>query len=63
MDKSWVKFGLIWGIFMAVIMHIGFPLLDGEAVDWAKVGVSVPAWMAAGLLFGYVSRKKPVKKQ
>lgn len=63
MNKSWVKFGLIWGTFMAIVMNVGFPLFDGEDINWAKAGVSLPVWLIFGLIFGYVSQKKPVKKQ
>jgi predicted membrane-bound mannosyltransferase len=64
MNKSWVKFGLVWGFFMAVVLNIGFPLFDGTAIDWTKAAVSVPFWIVAGLIFGYVSRKKKnIKKQ
>jgi len=63
MNKSWVKFGLIWGTLMAIIMNIGFPLFDGENINWAKAAIGLPVWLIFGLIFGYVSRKKPVKKQ
>lgn len=63
MNKSWVKFGLIWGAFMALVMNVGFPLFDGTGINWAKFAVTLPVWLIFGLIFGYVSRKKNPKKQ
>ena len=56
--KSWIKFGLIWGVFMFLILNIAFPLFDNEPLDTKKMLVSFPFWMVGGLIFGYVSRKK-----
>jgi len=60
--KSWVKFGLFWGVFMAVFLNVVFPLMDGTKIVPLKLAVSIPVWIVFGLIFGYVSRKK-VKKQ
>lgn len=61
--KPWIKFGLFWGLFMVLAIHIVFPLLDGTAIDPIKLLVSIPVWLVFGLIFGYVSRKKEPKKQ
>jgi hypothetical protein len=63
MNKSWVKFGLGWGVFMAIVLNVAFPLLDGTDIDWKKAAVWLPLWLVGGLIFGYISRKKPLKKQ
>jgi hypothetical protein len=60
--KNWVKFGLFWGLFMAVVINILFPLFDGTEIVPLKVLVSIPFWLLGGLIFGYVSRKKEPKK-
>ena len=60
--KNWVKFGLFWGLFMAIVINILFPLFDGQAIVPMKLLVSVPVWLIFGLIFGYVSRKKESKK-
>jgi len=60
--KNWIKFGLFWGLFMAVVINILFPLFDGTEIVPLKVLVSIPFWLLGGLLFGYVSRKKEPKK-
>ena len=59
--KSWVKFGLFWGLFMAVVLNVLFPLFDGTAIQPMKLLVSIPVWLVFGLIFGYVSRKKQSK--
>ncbi len=63
MNKSWVKFGLGWGVFMAIVLNIGFPLFDGTGINWTSAAISLPVWLVFGLIFGYVSRKKEPKKQ
>jgi hypothetical protein len=60
--KSWVKFGLFWGLFMAIFINVLFPLFDGTEIVLTKVLVSIPFWLLGGLIFGYVSRKKEPKK-
>ena len=61
--KNWVKFGLLWGIFMFLVLNIGFPLWDGSALDYQKMLFSMPFWIIGGLIFGYVSRNKKADKQ
>lgn len=60
--KSWIKFGLFWGLFMAVVINVLFPLFDGTEIVPLKVLVSIPFWLLGGLIFGYVSRKNEPKK-
>lgn len=61
--KSWVKFGLFWGLFMGLMITVVFPLFDGTAIVLTKVLVSIPFWLMGGLIFGYVSRKKEPKQE
>ncbi|OYQ46334.1 hypothetical protein CHU92_01540 [Flavobacterium cyanobacteriorum] len=61
--KSWVKFGLVWGVFMFIMLNIVFPLLDGAQPELIKVLIGLPFWIIAGLIFGYVSRKRTKTKQ
>lgn len=56
--KSWVKFGLLWGVFMFLVLNIGFPLWDNNPLDYRAMLISLPFWIAGGLLFGYISRRK-----
>jgi len=60
--KSWVKFGLVWGLFMFLVLNIGFPLWDNAELDYKKMLISLPIWIIGGLIFGYVSRKKTTNK-
>lgn len=59
--KTWIKFGLFWGLFMAIVINVLFPLFDGTEIVPLKVLVSIPFWLIGGLIFGYVSRKKEPK--
>jgi len=59
--KNWVKFGLGWGLFMLFMLNVIFPLLDGGGISWQKILIGLPVWLAFGLIFGYVSRKKEPK--
>lgn len=61
--KSWVKFGLLWGVFMFLILNVGFPIWDNVALDYQKMLISLPIWLIGGLIFGYVSRRKKTDKQ
>lgn len=61
--KSWVKFGLIWGLFMCFVMNVALPLWDNEKLILPKLLIAIPIWIIFGLIFGYVSRKKEPKKQ
>jgi hypothetical protein len=61
--KKWVKFGLLWGFFMLIMLNVIFPLLDGTGVPLKRLLVAIPVWLVFGLIFGYVSRKKESKKQ
>lgn len=62
--KSWMKFGLIWGVVMFIILNIIFPLVDGEKIIVKKLLLFLPLWLVFGLIFGYISqsRKKNMDK-
>lgn len=59
--KSWIKFGLIWGVFMFLMMNIVFPLWDKKDITLKNILIGIPFWTIGGLIFGYVSRKKDNK--
>lgn len=61
--KSWMKFGIFWGAFMALVLNVLFPLFDGEPIQTVRVLISLPLWILGGMLFGYVSRKKTPKQE
>lgn len=56
--KSWMKFGLGWGVFMFVVLNIVFPLIDGKPLELNRLLIALPVWLVFGLAFGYISRKK-----
>ena len=58
-----MKFGLIWGTVMFLTMTIAFPLWDSKELNPLKIIISIPFFIAAGLMVGYISRKKEPKKQ
>lgn len=62
--KSWMKFGLIWGVVMFIILNIIFPLVDGEKIIVGKLLLFFPLWLVFGIIFGYISqsRKKKLDK-
>lgn len=60
--KSWVKFGLVWGVFMFTVINIIFPLADGEPITLNRVLIGLPVWLVFGIIFGYVSRRKKKKE-
>jgi len=62
--KSWIKFGLIWGVVMFIILNIIFPLVDGEKIIVEKLLLFFPLWLVFGIIFGYISqsRKKKMDK-
>lgn len=59
--KPWIKTGLIWGAFMYIAMSIVFPFIDGE-LDWIEVLIGIPFWAACGLIYGYIVRRRDVRK-
>lgn len=61
--KSWVKFGLVWGIFMFLVLNVGFPIWDNQPLNYQGMLISLPLWLFGGLIFGYVSRRKNPKKE
>lgn len=56
--KSWVKFGLIWGAFMYIMMVVLFPLWDKKDITPKSLLIGIPIWFIGGLIFGYVSRQR-----
>ena len=59
--KSWMKFGLIWGVVMFIILNIIFPLIDGEELVIKKLLLFFPLWLVFGIIFGYISQSRKKK--
>jgi hypothetical protein len=59
---SWMLQGLLWGIFMFLVMAIAMPLIEGLPLQSGKVLMKLILWLGMGLLYGYtlhlVERRK-----
>lgn len=55
--KSWIKGGLIWGLFMFTLTTFLFPLFDGTEITWRKILIGIPLWTVVGLGLGYTLKK------
>jgi uncharacterized membrane protein len=52
--KSWIKFGLVWGFGMMVVMEFLYPLIVGDPLElWMPLLGKSLIWVTGGLLFGY----------
>jgi hypothetical protein len=49
----WVIEGLIWGLFMFVIMGLIFPFLTGEDNGLREIALYLLVWLLGGLAYGY----------
>lgn len=58
----WILRGLLWGVFMFLVMEIVTPFADGIQLQTGKVLIKLVIWLVAGLVFGYtvnlVERRK-----
>ncbi|MDV6169831.1 hypothetical protein R1T16_15445 [Flavobacterium sp. DG1-102-2] len=59
--KRWIKYGLIQGTLMAVIITVLFPLIDGT-FSTIKLLTGIPVFMLSGLLWGYFMLGRHPKK-
>lgn len=61
--KSWILFGVIWGLLMCSIMTIAYPLWDKQELNPLKIILSIPVYITVGSIAGYFSmKKKPENK-
>lgn len=52
-NKGWIFFGMMFGVFMFLIMEIVMPLILDEAITGFKLIIGIPIWLASGLCWGY----------
>jgi uncharacterized Tic20 family protein len=52
-DYNWIKQGMIWALFMYVIMTFLFPLIISEPITLPTILIGIPIWALAGLGYGY----------
>ena len=56
--KKWVKVGLVWALFMFVLMVFVIPYFNNEEITKNGILSGVIIWTLAGLVFGFVMRKR-----
>lgn len=55
--KIWVIEGLVWGVFMFLMMGILFPLAQKEPLTTKRVLLSLLYWLIGGLIYGYILKQ------
>ncbi|WKD85788.1 hypothetical protein KCTC32516_01134 [Polaribacter huanghezhanensis] len=55
--KKWMKVGLLWGLFMFVIMTFVWPAIVGDEISLKRILIAIPIWILGGIIFGYTMRK------
>ena len=67
--KKWLRFGLLWGLFMFVFSITLNPLISNVQITQKMILVNILIWTVGGLIFGYVMKiwmnrkgKKPITK-
>jgi len=58
--KKWIKYGLLWGLWMLLCINIILPLVEKD-FNWTNVLIGLPIWTTAGLAFGYFMFGKTIK--
>ncbi|MGB1042162.1 MAG: hypothetical protein ACPGU6_02115 [Tenacibaculum sp.] len=61
--KKWQKVGLMWAIWMFVIMTFIWPLIKGEEITLQSILIGIPIWIIGGLFFGFSMRKRLEEKE
>ena len=54
-QKSWVKSGLLWGVWMFIFTFIIGYFIFSEEYNLKKTAFYFITWMIGGLVYGYVS--------
>ncbi len=54
--KNWIKTGLIWGMFMFLIISIGSPYFSGQEITWKTLLSGFVTWIIGGLVFAYIMK-------
>ena len=53
---GWVKQGLIWGLFMFIIMALAYPIAIYQTLEIKSVLIGIPLWAFGGLFWGYMMK-------
>ncbi|MCT4699084.1 MULTISPECIES: hypothetical protein [Tenacibaculum] len=60
--QKWQKSGLVWGLWMFVIMTFVWPYFDGEEITLRKTLISLVIWTIASFAFGWSMRHNHKEK-
>ena len=50
--KYWILHGLVWAVFMFVIIELALPFFNEEPITWRNISIALPIWIIGGLAFG-----------
>lgn len=54
-DKTnWIKRGLIWGVFMFLIVALILPYYSQQEISKTTLVLRLILWIVGGLIFGYL---------
>lgn len=54
--KHWAVYGILWGLFMYVVMTFIVPLIRAEEITTRQILTAIPIWLIGGLIFGYINK-------
>ena len=54
--KSWLRSGLLWGLFMFVSMTLIVPLIEQNPITLKSILIGFPIWLISGLGWGYIMK-------
>jgi len=54
----WIKYGLLWGVLMFVILCLFFPWYDNKEITFRSTLSGLVIFGGGGLAFGYIMGKK-----
>ena len=61
--KQWLRAGLLFGLFMFIIMEILYPLIQGENLTKKGLLTGIITWTLAGFLFAFMTKIINIKKK
>lgn len=60
--KKWQKAGLIWALWMFIILTFVWPYFNEEKITLQKTLIAIPIWIIGGLFVGYFNEKRKKAK-
>jgi cytochrome b subunit of formate dehydrogenase len=48
-----ILYGLVWGLFMFVIMGLFLPLIEGNEITWTLIIIDIITWTITGIALGF----------